>query len=202
MMHIDCLDTILNRNHLHAPSCVPEDGLAYESIHARQTQWDRGNKRVPCGPGGEIRNYVGFYFGPRSPMLYRIHTGRNVDQVEQSRIIYLVTTAQAVDAAGLEYVFTDRHTLTAVAEFRHQLDDLGMVDFQTTYELWWNDTHQHPDRQEKKQAEFLVHDSMPWSLIERIGALNADVATQVETVLHAHPGRHRPRVERQPSWYY
>ena len=115
MVHIDCLPTILMRGALHAPTCVPDDGLPYVGIHAVQTQADRGNRPITRPPGGVIRDYVGFYLGPRSPMLLRLHTGRDVQQVDQSRIIYLVAIAQTIAEAGLGFVFTDRHSLAAVS---------------------------------------------------------------------------------------
>lgn len=202
MVHIDCLDTILQRNALHAPSAVPNDGLPYVSIHAQQTQVDRGRRAVHLGPGGVISDYVGFYFGPKSPMLYRLHTGWNVQQVAQEKIVYLAATAQAVDAAGLGYVFTDRHSLAAVADFRYRLSDLGIVDFNCTYADSWNNTRQHPDRQEKKQAEFLVHQEMEWDLVQVIGVLNDAAKVRVESILAVHPARYQPRVLRKPSWYY
>lgn len=183
MVHIKCLDTLLKRDALHAPGSVPDDSLPYVGIHAQQVQRDRGDRAVPCGPGGVIRDYIGFYFGPRSPMLYRVHTGWNVERVDQTNIVYLVSTAQGVAEAGLPFVFTDRHSLAAVAEFRDDLDDLDIVDIPTAYAVQWNTTAEHPDRQEKKQAEFLVHGSMPWSLIDRIGVANGEVATRVSKVL-------------------
>lgn len=202
MVHIDCLDTLLSRNALHAPSVVPRDGLPYTGIHAVQTQADRGKMAVVHGPGGVIRDYIGFYFGPRSPMLYRVHTGYNVQQVDQSNIVYLTTTAQAVDDAGFGYVFTDRHSLTRLAKFKDHLDDLEIVDFPAAYAILWKTTPQHPDRQEKKQSEFLVHESMQWSLIDQIGVLNNAIKTRVMAILDNHPRRHRPSVLRKPSWYY
>ena len=87
IIHIHNLDTLLQREEIHAPSACPNDGLPYTGIHASQTQLDRGDKKVPCGPGGVIRDYVGFYFGPCSPMLLRIHTGWNVEKVDQANII-------------------------------------------------------------------------------------------------------------------
>lgn len=202
MVHIDCLNTLLTRDALHAPSCVPDDSLPYVGIHAEQTQSDRGDKLVPCGPKGTIHDYIGFYFGPRSPMLNRIRTGWNVAKVEQSEIVYLVSMAQAIDADGLGFVFTDRHSLAAVAMFRDQLADLDIVDFPIAYARLWNTTSDHPERQEKKQAEFLVHRSMPWSLIDRIGVLDQAAANCVESVLGSHPERHHPRVQCEPTWYY
>ncbi|MBX3381649.1 MAG: DUF4433 domain-containing protein [Phycisphaeraceae bacterium] len=202
MVHVDCLDTILRRNALHAPTRVPNDGLPYVSIHAQQTQQDRGGKPVPCPPGGVIRDYVGFYLGPRSPMLLRLKTGRGVQRVLQADIVYLRTTAQAIDGAKLRFVFTDRHTLAAVAAFRNKLADLTIVDFPTVYAEYWNDTAQLPYRQEKKQAEFLVHRKVPWSLVQVVGVLNDAAKERVEAILQNHAARHNPRVLRKPSWYY
>ena len=202
MVHIDCLRTILARDALHAPSCVPNDGLPYVGIHATQTQADRGNTPVPCGPGGVIRDYVGFYFGPRSPMLYRIHTGYNAQQVDQGLIAYLVAIAQEVAAAGVGFAFTDRHSLAAIATFSDDLAQLSMVDFPVVYAERWNSTAQQPDRQEKKQAEFLVHQQLPWNRVIGIGVLNRPAVHRANDILDAHPNRHRPPVAVRNEWYY
>src|SRR5579862_8303188 len=114
MVHIDNLATILARGALHAPNHVPLDGRPWVSIHATQTQADRGRSPVPCGPRGTILDYVGFYLGPRSPMLYRVHTGYDVARVDQSNIVYLTSSAQVVAAHPLGFVFTDRHSLARV----------------------------------------------------------------------------------------
>jgi hypothetical protein len=202
MVHVDCLPTILQRDALHAPSCVPADGLPYVGIHATQTQADRGGLRIRCGPQGVIQDYIGFYFGPRSPMLNRIRSGYNVAQIDQELIVYLVSTAQAVSEAGLGFVFTDRHSLAAVAAFRAQLQELDIVDFSLTYATWWNNTADAPDRQEKKQAEFLVHRTMPWELIQSIGVYNAAAEQRVNDILDQYPACCRPTVRRQSLWYY
>lgn len=202
MVHIDCLPTLLARGALHAPSCIPNDALPYISIHATQTQADRGRTMVNCGPGGVILDYIGFYFGPRSPTLYRIHTGRNVAQVDQALIVYLVSTAQAVADANIAFAFTDRHSLARVAAWRDTLADLNIVDFDIAYATYWNNKPEWPDRQERKQAEFLVHRTMPWNLIAEIGVLNDEIAERVVTILDGHPHGHRPAVALRPLWYY
>lgn len=58
------------------------------------------------------------------------------------------------------------------------------------------------DRQRRKQAEFLVWQSMGWSLIESIAVFNQRVKQDVEIVLGQHPDRPQPRVETRPEWYY
>jgi len=129
MLHIDCLGTLLERDAVHAPNAVPNDGLPYTGIHAQDVQQQRAERCVPCDPGGMIGDYIGFYFGPRSPMLLRVHTGRDVARVNQEHICYLVSSAQAIQVAGLGFVFTDRHSLTAFATWQNDLALLNTVDF-------------------------------------------------------------------------
>ncbi|MCC3416334.1 MAG: DUF4433 domain-containing protein [Microcoleus sp. PH2017_29_MFU_D_A] len=53
---------------------------------------------------------------------------------------------------------------------------------------------------EGKQAEFLMFDVFPWTLIEKIGTINSSMATQVETTL-ASTG-HQPAIAVEPTWYF
>jgi hypothetical protein len=135
-------------------------------------------------------------------MLNRIRTGYKVTKVQQERIIYLATTAQDDAAAGLGFAFTDRHSLARVAAWRDALAGLNVVDFPTAYATYWSNTPDLPDRQEKKQAEFLVHRTMPWTLVQFIGVYNAAAERAVNAILDAHPARHRPGVGVRPLWYY
>lgn len=45
-------------------------GIAHQHIKERRKQ-----RIVPCAAGGTLADYVPFYFAPRSPMLYAIHSG-------------------------------------------------------------------------------------------------------------------------------
>ena len=58
----------------------------------------------------------------------------------------------------------------------------------------------HPGTKDGKQAEFLVHESLPWELVAQVGARNASTKTKVEKVL-ADAG-HQPLVTIEPGWYY
>ena len=126
MVYVDNLATILRREGMHAANHVPDDGLPYRTIHNVDIQNARHVRRVPCGPGGVIHDYVPFYFGYRSPMLLQLKTNRVSGYTEgQQPLIYLVGTAQQVTAAGCDFVFSNGHGIAAFTEW---FDDLGRLD--------------------------------------------------------------------------
>lgn len=89
-IHVDNLHICVRRGGLHAPNHCPEDGLVYKTIHNADIQHERRVRRVPTGPGGVIHDYVSFYFGYLSPMLFQLKTGRVADYDEgQAPLIYL-----------------------------------------------------------------------------------------------------------------
>ncbi|MEW6113501.1 MAG: DUF4433 domain-containing protein [Thermodesulfobacteriota bacterium] len=188
----------LLHSHNHAPAEVQ-----YHAIHDEDVQANRHARNVPCGPGGTVHDYVPFYFGYRSPMLLRLHTGRVQGYTEgQQPIVYLVSTAQAVAEAQQQFVFTDGHGLARYTRWFDSLDNLNEVPWDTVYARQWNDTVDHPDRQRRKQAEFLVHTTCPWNLLIEIGVLSEAMRQWVAGVLAAHPQAHQPAIHIRREWYY
>ncbi len=51
-------------------------GINYQTIAHRSIQERRSVKAVPNPPGGNLHDFVPFYFAPRSPTLYAILLGR------------------------------------------------------------------------------------------------------------------------------
>ncbi len=106
LVHVDNLPTLLRRGGLHAPNHTPQDGLPYRTIHNVSIQVARHTSPIPCGLRGTAHDYVPFYFGYLSPMLFQLKTGRVPGYDErQAPLVYLVATAQAVAEAGLPFVF-------------------------------------------------------------------------------------------------
>jgi len=202
-IHLDNLDLCLRRSGLHSPNHTPDNGLNYHTIHNLDIQNQRRVTRLYCGPRGVIHDYISFYFGYRSPMMFQLKTGwvENYDE-GQEPLIYLVSTAQSVRDAGIGYVFSDGHGIAAFTNWFDDLSDLDKVDWKAVYLRIWKDTPQDMDRQRRKQAEFLIHRFCPWDLIQEIAVVNVAVRDRVRTILAGVPAEHRRPVRIRPNWYY
>jgi hypothetical protein len=176
--------------------------LVYRTIHRLDIQEGRRLRSITKGPGGTVHDYVPFYLGPRSVMLYQLHTNRVPGYNEgQEPLVHLVSTCQAVEAARLRFVFSDGHGLAGFTAWFDDLTDLDKVDWDAVYATWWKDTPEDMDRQRRKQAEFLVHRTLPWNLLTMIGVYNEAARARVQSELAAHQRETLP-VEVHTEWYY
>ena len=92
------------------------------------------------------------------------------------------------------WAFTLGNAAESRAEFRCRLTDLGDVNWTAVAANQWSGDLKGP-----KQAEFLVHRYLPWSLIERIGVMSERVAARVSEIVDGTAG---VRVEVRREWYY
>ncbi len=199
--HLRNLGSILEEGGLWCDGIADDRGLADIDIAHAHIKARRQRTKVPAGPGGCLADYVPFYFAPRSPMLYAIHTGAVAGYSGgQASVLHLVTSAEAVAQRGLDYVFTDGHAVMALSDFFDDLRDLDAIDWQIMRERFWADTDEDPDRKRRRQAEFLVREFLPWDLITDIAVLERDIADQVQQLLSGHD--HRPEVRVHRRWYY
>ena len=203
LIHVENLNTVLYRAALHAANHVPNDGLPYRTIHNVDIQNERHVRAMPCGPGGTLHDYVPFYFGYLSPMLLQLKTNRVPGYSEgQAPLVYLVSSAQAIAAAGCRFVFSNGHGIAAFTEWFDDLGRLDAVDWSMVNQRYWSDNVNDMDRQRRKQAEFLVYQSCPWTAIGEIVVVNQAAKTGVETILaRFDQALHRP-VNIRPGWYY
>jgi hypothetical protein len=199
---ISNLPSILQSGRLLAKSRLQDRDTSYTSIAYEHIQDRRFYKTVPCGPGGVLHDYVPFYFAPRSPMLGAIHTGRVASYSGGQRsILHLLITAEDVAAAALGFVFSDGHAVMGYTSFYDDLTELeAAIDWDLMKERYWKDTDEDGDRKRRRQAEFLVHQEVPWSLIRGIGVMDRSIANAVNQVLcqFGQPMTAHLR----PHWYY
>jgi hypothetical protein len=199
--HLSNLNSILVTDGLFANSAIQQQRIHYTDLANQSIQLRRTRVTVPCGAGGNLTDYVPFYFAPRSPMLHAIHQGNVPTYSEgQEKVVYLVSSIEAVQQANLSFVFTDGHGIMALTEFFDDLSELNQVDWQVMNLRYWFDTPEDPDRKRRRQAEFLVHRFFPWQLVHEVGVIHPSVKAEAEQCLQA--AAHQPRVIVQRSWYY
>lgn len=203
LVHVDNLATLLERGRLHAPNHCPADGLPYRTIHNVAVQAGRHVQPVPCGPRGTVHDYLPFYFGPLSVMLLNLHSGRVAGYTDgQKPLIYLVTTVQQVQSSGVRFVFSDGHGLARFTRWFDDAAQLDQVDWGIVGERYWADRPDDNDRQRRKQAEFLVWQSLDWTAIRGIAVIDAAMQHQVQAILARFPARAQPNVRIKREWYY
>ena len=107
-----------------------------------------------------------------------------------------------VAVEGHRFVFSDGHGLARFTAWYDDLADLAKVDWDAAYAARWNDTPEEPDRQRRKQAEFLVHRVCPWDLVSEIGVYNDAAHERVEAALLRHGRQGTVAVRVRTEWYY
>lgn len=118
--------------------------------------------------GYRLSDYIPFYFGPRTPMLYEIQKGyNNVTKYKPSDLVYCVIRVKDVIDRNLDCVFTDGHALAAITTFYPKeklcdLDDIVKVD--DVFAKYWK-SEDDIDLKRKKEAELLLIDEVPTDLV-------------------------------------
>lgn len=201
IVHVANLPLILGAGGTNSPrSSTHAPPTPYKAIHHLSVQAQRAAKSVPVGPQGVVHDYVPFYFNPRSPMLFALNSGAVEGHTGgQQTIIVLVSSAQAVAADGLGYVFTDGHSIMALSSFYDDLADLCKIRWDVVNTQYWPNFE---DGRRLRQAEFMVRDFFPWKLVEEIGVYDATVKAQVASDLSNHPQLHQPPVKVMKSFYF
>jgi len=197
MTHIDNLPSIITAGGLMSHTSIRQKGIGYTDISLQSVQ-EKRNKPVPCAAGGTLHDYVPFYFHPKNPMQYTIMKG-NVAQYQNGikELLLLCTTAQAIDEADIQFAFTDRHAVLALADFHSDLSDLNLLNWDILGAQYWNN---FPDGREVRQAEFLAYKKVPWNLVHHIGVYDKVILQRVMDIIKA--STHKPNVEVTPGWFF
>jgi hypothetical protein len=158
-------------------------------------------------PGLKVGDCVPFYFCPRSIMLYLIHQANHPEldyRGGQEPVIHLEFDLRAgvewAEALSRQWAFTLSNAGSSYFEDRADLARLGEINWLAVATDQWSGPGVDRSIKEGKQAEFLVEESFPWALVERIGVRSRAVYQRVATLMTGNP--HRPRLEILPHWYY
>lgn len=158
---------------------------------------------VFCHPQTFVGEYVPFYFCPRSIMLYVIYCANHPELAYrggQQPIIHLEAdlnqVVQWAEANGRHWAFSLSNAGAIYTQFRSELGRLDEINWDAVAARDFRPA----DVKEAKQAEFLVQQSFPWQLVERIGVYSQGIAQRVYAAMNG--ADHRPRVEIRREWYY
>jgi hypothetical protein len=203
IVHIDRLRSIIDDGNLWSDARMIGRTGAGTTIGMCNIKARRMLLPVGCHPSENVGNFVPFHFCSRSVMLYLIHCANHPELAYrggQGPIVHLECDLEAVLAWAEKYkrpwAISLSNAAASYSQFR--CDRAGFAEI--NWEAVTSRDFRMPEVKEAKQAEFLVHDSFPWNLVERIGVLTNVIALQVIGISQA--SAHRPKVEIQPSWYY
>jgi hypothetical protein len=162
---------------------------------------------LDCYPGLFVGQCVPFYFCPRSVMLYIIHQANHVELTYkggQQPIVHLELDLRALvnwaETNRKRWLFTLSNAGSFFFEERVDLDHLCDLNWEAIDTRKWAGRGVSTEIKEGKQAEFLVEDRVPWTLVGQIGVHNRTCAQLVANSLHG--VAHRPPIRIFPDWYY
>ena len=158
---------------------------------------------VSCHRGTKVGDYVPFYFCPRSVMLYVIYRANRPELTYrggQEPIVHLEADLwQAIEwaaTADRRWAFSLSNAGAFYTEFRAHRSELDQLDWPAIESTDFRDRQV----QEHKQAEFLLHERFPFSLVERIGVRSSDTWNRTLRALAG--ANHQPAIEKRPEWYF
>jgi len=202
IIHISKLRAILAEKHLISDAVVQKRDHVGVTIGMKEIKRRRLEELILSSlPGLHVGECVPFYFSPRSVMLYMFHM-RNHPDIEyrdgQEPIIHLFADLHRVvewcGQSGKRWAFTNSNAGSRYFDDYTELKDLDKLDWDAIRAKQWS------GKQDKKQAEFLVEERLPWELIEGIGVYSLEWADKVKDILE--DAGHKPPVKPKPDWYY
>lgn len=160
MMHIENIPHVLQYGITHVQSANANP--AYTPIGDSSLINTRNGFEL--NNGNKLGDYIPFYFGVRTPMLYVMQKGFNwVQPTPAQDIVYCVCSVQKIIDAGLNFVFTDGHAVDGFTT-QYNEDDISRIDEIVDWDairakFWKNE--KDLDLKRRKEAEFLVRQDVP-----------------------------------------
>ena len=201
--HVDNLSSIVADGCIWSDMHRIDQELNTELVGLANIKQVRLMKPVPCCPGTTVGQYAPFYLCPRSVMLYILHMGNYSELTYrggQRPIVHIEADMRVAVAwarqTGRAWAFTDENARASYANFFNDLGDLDKIDWEAVASVDFRSMKV----KEGKQAEFLMHESFPWELVERIGVLDSPMIARAEEAIDA--AVHKPLVNVEREWYY
>lgn len=207
IVHVDRLPSIIEDGFLWSDREVRERASPGTAIGMSHVKERRLRTSLTSHPTLMVGSCVPFYFSARSEMLYMIHRANNDDILYrggQEEIVHLVfdmyDTVDWAKEEGLRWAFTLSGAGSVYFEDRADLAHLDEIDWKAVETRRWSGPDVDNHLRDRKKAEFLMEDRMPWSLLLGIGVCSERVGKHVAQLKGA--AGHSPPVKVWPRWYY
>lgn len=198
--HIDHIADIVDKG-LLSDTIAQNLGVITKEIGNQEIKDKRRQSVVGAGPRGVVSDYVPFYFAPNSPMMYVISCGSVPTYQEgTSPLVYLVVDLDEVLTQGFDVVTTDRNAVLKYAQFFEGLDGLDdHIDWELMKATFWNNTRDEHDRKERRMAECLIHELLPFSLVKEFHVRTEHWRSQLIKKLGV---EYSEMIHVTPLWYF
>ena len=165
MTHIENVPHILEHGVTHLSSA--NANKSYKAIGDDSIISTRNNIELPNGK--KLGNYIPFYFGSRTPMLYVIQKGYNGVPVTPAQdIVYCISSVQKIVDHKLPFVFANGHAVAVgLTDFYEEKDLVNIdkiLDKKAIDAKYWRNI-EDTDLKRRKEAEFLVETDIPTTAI-------------------------------------
>lgn len=177
LTHIDNIQYIMSHGLVRSVSTLRDEN--YVPIGDVQVIQIRKDRKYH---GYCLSDYMPFYFGPRSPMLYVIQHGFNgVRKVAPENIIYCVVRIEDIIKNNINCIFTDGHALSSLTNY-YSKNELAILDrfikYDDVYSAYWN-SEMDIDLKRRKEAELLINDDLPVQYIRGFVVYNETAKTRL-----------------------
>lgn len=202
--HVDNLAAIVADGNLLSDAAMirrggPAQAIGMSAIKRRRVE----ELEVATHPETRVGDYVPFYFCPRSVMLYVIHCANHAELTYrggQEPIVHIEADLHRVirwaNESGIRWAFSLSNAGAYYTEFRSRVEELDHLDWSAIAAT----DFRAPQIKEGKQAEFLIHDTFPFELVDRIGTCSAAIRNRASAAVASVV--HRPVIEVHPEWYF
>ena len=181
MTHIRNIPHILSHGIVHkdSPNAYPN----YISI-GDDTLINVRNEQLIPGTEYHIGDFIPFYFGPRTPMLYSIqHGNEHVTKRHPEEIVYCIISISDVIKNDLHGFFTDGHARSAMTTFypNSRLPELDtLVKRKDVYENSWGTCYDNTgETKRKKSAELLLLEDVPVQMLHWFVTYNEEAKMEL-----------------------
>jgi len=199
--HIENLPGMVEAERLYSDAKRIELGIACNLVGMSTIKQRRLEElEVSCCPGTMVGEYVPFYFCPRSVMLFLLYKGNHPDleyRGGQEPIVHLQADLNATirwaEENDVGWAFSSGNAGARYASFYSRKAHLNKLDWAGVA----NSDFRDPMVKEAKQSEFLVFESFPLHLVEKIGVINATMLARTSEVVE-----NGIEVAVESQWYY